>query len=154
MSSFVVRLDALREVGGFVAGHVNGEDADLALRLGESPGFVQVLAPETFGYREHSGNVTHDLDKSLAGVWLQVSGERGGRYPGGATRARERWQISTRHIRPVSIGCIRRGRFADAWALYRATFGWHLHLWRLKYLFGFPLLLVKARLFGTVQADT
>ena len=145
VSSFVVRMDQVRAVGGFARGRVNAEDADLALKLGISPGFVQILAPCTFGYREHAAGVTHDLDKTLAGTWMQVEAERAGRYPGGPARARERWRIATRHIRPVSMGCLARWRFREAWALYRATFWWNLRLLRLRYLLAFPPMLVLRR---------
>ena len=139
VSSFVIRADALRAAGGFAETNMNGEDGDLALKLGVASGFVQVTAPFTFGYLDHSGNVTADLSKSLAGVWHKVRAEQSGSYPGGAARARERRAIITRHVRPIALGCVRDGGTADGWRLYRATFGWHLRQRRLKFLTGFPL---------------
>jgi len=148
VSSFVIRLDAIRSAGGFTSSPVNGEDADLALKLGIAPGFVQVLAPDTFAYREHPGSAVSDLEKTIAGTWLQVSSERANDYPGGINRALERWRIATRHIRPVSFECLKRGRFSDGWALYCATFRWHLRLFRMKYLLAFPLLLLVSLVFA------
>lgn len=139
VSSFVIRADALRAAGGFAETNINGEDGDLALKLGEAAGFVQVTSPFTFGYREHGGNVTSDLSKSLAGVWHKVRAEQSCGYPGGAVRARERRAIITRHVRPVALASVREGQIAEAWRLYRATFGWHLRQGRLKFLAGFAL---------------
>ncbi len=139
VSSFVIRADAFRAAGGFAETNMNGEDGDLALKLGEAAGFVQVTAPFTFGYLEHGGNVTGDLSKTLEGVWHKVRAEKSGNYPGGAARAMERRVIITRHARPVALDCLRRGRRADGWRLYREMFGWHLRMGRLKFLVGFIL---------------
>jgi glycosyltransferase involved in cell wall biosynthesis len=138
-SSFVVRRDAFQAVGGFTDEWINGEDADLAMRLGVSSGFVQITAPHTFGYREHAASAMKDTRRTLAGAWHQVRAEQQARYPGGPDRARERWQILTRHIRPVALDCLRLGLRQDAWGLYRSMFRWHLALGRWKYLAGFPM---------------
>src|ERR1035437_5938039 len=60
VSSFVIRRDAFLVVGGFTNVWVNSEDADLALRLGVAPGFVQVTSPVTFAYREHAASAKSD----------------------------------------------------------------------------------------------
>src|SRR5262249_605030 len=59
-SSFVVRRDVFAAVGGFTDGQANAEDADLALRLGTAPGFVQITAPVTFAYRKHAASAVWD----------------------------------------------------------------------------------------------
>ena len=138
VSSFVIRADAFRAAGGFSEANINGEDADLALKLGEAAGFAQISNPVTFGYRDHDANVTIDLNKSLAGGWHQVRTEQAGGYPGGARRARERRRILTRSLRPLALDGLQRGARSEAWAIYRATFGWHLALARWKFLVGFP----------------
>lgn len=140
VSSFVIRKDAFISAGGFIEGRVNGEDADLALRLGEAPGFVQITAPATFAYREHVANVKDDLGRTLAGIRQTLTSEKGDCYPGGKARARERREILTRHVRPLALECLRRGYQGDAWSFYNSTFAWHLSLGRLRYLFGFPLV--------------
>lgn len=139
-SSFVIRKDAFFDAGGFVEERINSEDADLALRLGVAAGFVQITAPFTFAYRVHAANVKDDLSRTLAGIQHTLLSERRERYPGGKVRARERREILTRHVRPVALECLRHGRQREAWGFYRSTFGWHLSLRRLKYLFGFPLV--------------
>jgi glycosyltransferase involved in cell wall biosynthesis len=139
VSSFVIRTDVIRAAGGFSVENMNGEDADLALKLGEASGFVQVISPFTFGYREHSASATKDLQKTLAGVRHMINGERYGEYPGGDRRAMERWRILTRHVRPVSLDCLREGRTADAWELFRFTLRWHVRLGQWKYVLGFPV---------------
>ncbi len=138
VSSFVIRKDAMQKSGGFAEVNMNGEDADLALKLGDAPGFVQIMSPRTFAYREHDCNLTSDLGKTIAGIWHKMRSEEDGQYPGGKKRARERWRILTRHVRPVALECLQKKMKHDAWELYRATFGWHVALRRWKFLFGFP----------------
>jgi len=140
VSSFVIRKDAFIGAGGFMEDRVNGEDADLALRLGVAPGFVQVTAPATFAYREHAENVKNDLGRTLAGIQYTLRSEKCDRYPGGEARARERREILTRHVRPVALEFLRRGHQREAWDFYYSTFAWNLSLGRLRYLFGFPFV--------------
>lgn len=140
VSSFVIRKDVFIAAGGFIEDRVNAEDADLALKLGSAPGFVQVTAPVTFAYREHAANVKDDLGKTLAGIRHTLVSEKCDRYPGGSARTRERRAILTRHVRPVALDCLRRGYQREAWSFYCSTFTWNLSLGRLKYLFGFPVI--------------
>jgi glycosyltransferase involved in cell wall biosynthesis len=137
-SSFVIRRDAFQAVGGLTDNWINGEDADLAMRLGISAGFVQLTAPYTFGYREHAESAMKNGQRTLLGVWHQVRWEQAGHYPGGAARARQRWRILTRQVRPVTLDCLKQGHRDEAWGLYRATFRWHFALGRWKYLAAFP----------------
>jgi glycosyltransferase involved in cell wall biosynthesis len=140
VSSFVIRREVFVGVGGFIEDRVNSEDADLALRLGLAPGFVQITAPATFAYRVHAENVKDNLGRTLAGIQCALMAEKNERYPGGTARAKERRQILTRHIRPVALECLRVGRQGEAWNLYASTFAWNLSLGRLRYLCGFPLV--------------
>ena len=151
VSSFVVNRQVLLQVGGFTNDRVNGEDADLALRLGVAHGFVQVCAPPTFGYRSHTGNITKDTQKSLAGFRRMIREEQLGNYPGGPARAIERRCILTRHVRPTMVSCLREGLNRDAWWLYWKTFGWHVQLGRWKCLLGFPVKAAMAGLRGMLQ---
>jgi glycosyltransferase involved in cell wall biosynthesis len=136
VSSFVMQREAVLACGGFATENINGEDADLALKLGIAPGFVQIMEPVTFGYREHASNLTANLSKTVAGAWHKIRMEQAGRYPGGASRATERWRVLTRHLRPVILACLRTRRRAEAWNLYRSTFAWHWQLGRWKFLAG------------------
>ncbi len=139
VSSFVIRKDIFNAVGGFASEWINGEDADLALRLGDAPGFIQVTSPVTFGYREHDVSAMKNLDRTLAGAKHAIRAENDARYPGGSVRADQRWRILTRHIRPVSLDCLQQGRRRDAWELYLATLRWHMSFRNWKYVAGFPL---------------
>jgi len=140
-SSFVVRRDAVAAVGGFTEERgINGEDGDFALRLGVAPGFVQITAPATFGYREHAENVSKDMMRTVSDAWVKVRAEQAGNYPGGTARANERWRILTRHIRPVTVGCLRKGLRNEAWRLYSASLFWIYLPVEIKYLMTFPLL--------------
>jgi hypothetical protein len=146
-SSFVIRTDAFKRIDGFASVWINGEDADLAMRLGTAGAFVQITGPPTFGYRDHAGTLVSETSRTLEGLRYALRMEQQGLYPGGTRRARERRTILTRHARPVMLTCIREGRHADAWQLYLSTWSWHLSLGRLRFLLGFPLkaLLPAAR---------
>jgi glycosyltransferase involved in cell wall biosynthesis len=144
ISSFVVRTDAFNSAGGFASEINTSEDADLALRLGDAQGFVQVTAPFTFAYREHASNLSGTVQRDSrsgfqSGIDWLLKQEQRGIYPGGKKRARERWAIISRHVRPVALAYLRHGRKKEAWELYRATFRWNLQLRRWKFLAGFPL---------------
>ncbi|WP_263810419.1 glycosyltransferase family 2 protein [Salinibacter pepae] len=145
VSSFVVRGDELRKVGGFANRPINAEDADLALRLGEAPGFVDVRTPATFAYRQHQNNLMSSVAKNAKGGRHLVEQEMRGNYPGGERRALERYRILTRHIRPISLACLCAGRTDEAWGLYRNTAGWNWKLNRWRYLFGFPMYALRER---------
>ena len=149
VSSFVIRADAFARTAGFLTDNVNGEDADLALKLGDAPGFCTIRSPSTFGFRMHGQSLTADWQKTLAGVWRMIAAEQAGAYPGGPKRRQLRCRIVTRHIRPVVMGCLRRGMAGEAWRLYRATFRWQLAAGRWKYLFGFPFVSI----FHSVRID-
>jgi glycosyltransferase involved in cell wall biosynthesis len=142
VSSFVISRNAFLEVGGFLNGRVNSEDAELALRLGEASGFIQVLRPHTFGYRSHTGNVTNDHAKSKMGLQKLLDNESTGKFPGGDDRKSERWRIISRHVRPYSIMAARDGDWHCAASLYRQTIPWHLQSLRWKYLIWLPVLTV------------
>ena len=150
-SSFVIRADAFAASGGFTSEWINGEDADLALRLGDARGFVHITAPVTFGYREHAASATGHSGRTLAGVRHAVRSEQQQRYPGGPSRALERRRIVTRHARPVVLGCVAAAQWRDAWQLYRATFGWNLRAGHWRFLAAFPVLLMAALLKRAVR---
>ena len=150
-TSFVIRSDAFHAAGGFTDAPINGEDADLALRLGEAPGFVQVTAPFTFGYRQHDAMTTSLTRRTLDGVRHAVAAEHDRRYPGGQARSRERWRILMRHARPVILDGIAGDDWREAWRLYVSTFSWNARVGHWRFLAGVPLLLVAARLGWPVQ---
>jgi|ERR1044071_793543 GT2 family glycosyltransferase len=135
----VLRREDLLRTGGFTEKRINAEDHDLVLRMGAAPGFVQIRQPITLGWRRHEGSATRNVRQSYEGTAYLIGQERRGAYAGGSTRARERRLILTRHIRPVSLECVRHGMRKEAWELYRASFFWHARLGRWKYLAGFPL---------------
>jgi glycosyltransferase involved in cell wall biosynthesis len=139
-SSFVLRADAVRTVGGFSTEWINSDDADLALRLGETAGFVDIQAPATFAYREHAGSLKSQTDVSFRSLAYMIAQENAGAYPGGRARRRERMAILTRHVRPFALECVRVGALAQGWDIYRRTFAWHLALGRVAFLCGWPLL--------------
>jgi glycosyltransferase involved in cell wall biosynthesis len=139
----VIRHDVFTSAGGFTDATINGEDADLVMRIGAAPGFVQVNAPCTFGYRAHAGTAMARLDRTIAGAWYLLAGENAGRYPGGEARAWARRQILATHLRSLMLQAAQQGYRRDAWRLYRATFGWHIGLRRWRFLVAFPLLAAR-----------
>ena len=141
-SSFVIARAHFASVGGFSPKLRVGEDADLTLRLGTAPGFVQVKAPATFGYREHASNMWREPHPLFEGASILVQTEQTGGYPGGIARRRERWRILTRQLRPVAIAMLRAGMISRGWALYRSTFAWQLAAGSWRFLLGFPPLAV------------
>jgi hypothetical protein len=142
-SSFIVRRSTFNAVQGFHGARINGEDADLAMRLGVSSSFVSIVKPVTFAYREHDAQVTLDVLRSVRGVAHLLHEERAGRYPGGAARIRERQRIITRHVRPVSLEALQRRDYSTAFELYTSTFWWHVTESRFRYLLGLPALAVR-----------
>ncbi|RYX82788.1 glycosyltransferase family 2 protein [bacterium] len=144
-SSLVVRTEALRKVGGFEKRWINAEDLDLCLKLGDSPQFIRIESPRTFAYRKHDNSAVSNIKRTLDGLHHLIAQERAGLYPGGKARQRERLEIITRHIRPVTLECLRRGYKNEAWHLYSQTFRWHAFLGRAKFLGAFPILAMKSR---------
>ena len=142
VSSFVIRRDAFIEAGGFAGGRINGEDADLAMRLGTASGFIHLTSPQQFGYRVHSGNVTNDTSKSQAGLQLLLASEAQGRYPGGLERSRERARIIARHVRPFAVSAAKSGQAVTAIRFYLAVIRESLANRRWRFLFGLPMLAV------------
>jgi glycosyltransferase involved in cell wall biosynthesis len=136
----VVRRDAFQKAGGFTERRIYAEDCDLALRFGLAKGFVQIISPMTFGYRQHASNASKDWSMMAKGTMNLVAQERAGKYPGGSARRCERLRLVTLHTRPFSVSCLANGYQKLAWGLYWATAGWHLRIFRWKYLFGFPVL--------------
>lgn len=139
-----VRREAAVASGGFTHRRINGEDADLLLRLGVAPGFVSILAPVTLAWRRHPASATHVLASSIRGASYLARQEHDGCYPGGETRAAERREIITRLVRPVSFACLHADAVRAGFSLYRTTFAWHLQLGRWAYLAAFPLIAVWA----------
>lgn len=153
VSSFVIRRDVFQRIRGFGELNVYGEDADLALKLGVEAGFVQVLGPPTFAYRQHATNSMTNLARIVDGARLMIQSENESVYPGGRARSGERLQIITRHIRPTILACLNSGRWRVALDLYRATFWWNLRLFRIRYLFAFPLLMIFSLIWSKSSAD-
>src|SRR5439155_17900284 len=82
--SMTIRRDRFLEAGGFDPRLHCGEDHDLALRLGESPGCLIVEAPCQVAYRRHEVSLTQNMERMFDGVRAILDRERAGAYPGGA----------------------------------------------------------------------
>ncbi|WP_426733191.1 glycosyltransferase family 2 protein [Myxococcus faecalis] len=133
-----VKTEALRRVEGFTAARIAGEDHDLLMRLGLEPGFAWVRAPVTMGYRKHPGSESSSMEKSHQGTVYQLMQERLGRYPGGASREKERLELMLYGVRHVSHWLLSLGRTELALDLYRRSLPFHRVLPRWRYMVGFP----------------
>ncbi|WP_016953293.1 glycosyltransferase family A protein [Anabaena sp. PCC 7108] len=145
-SSVTVRRDILQEVGGFTDKWINSEDNDLWLRLGTATGFIYINSPFVLAYRQHSNSAIAITNKTYEGTCYLIQQEKISQYPGGKIRERERLEILTRHIRPVSLGCLREIEIEKGWNLYKQTFLWHIWLGRFRYLIGFLWLFLLSKM--------
>jgi glycosyltransferase involved in cell wall biosynthesis len=140
----VVRKQAFQATGGFTNERIYAEDCDLSLRLGVGDGFVQILAPVTLGYREHSTNARRNLALICDGITNMIDSEWADKYPGGPSRRADRIRLVTLHTRPTSIECVLSAEHWRGWLLYLKTLRWHLKTRRWKYIVGFPALALAA----------
>ena len=154
VSSFVISRSRFLQAGGFAPEFRVGEDADLALRLGVESGFVQVIAPATFGYREHKDNMSGEPRACFDAAAKLVRAESVGAYPGGASRCRERRRIIARHVRPAAIAAAREGMIGGGFALYATTFVWQLAAGAWRFVLGYPLLAAFCALAPARRAAT
>lgn len=125
---------AFLAIGGFSEDRLNAEDHDLALRMGDVNGFVQVTAPVTVAHRVHDGNEMNDLEASENGLKRIVQNELKGAYPGGKKYEAMRRSIISSHVRPMLLRKARSKDYRSAWSLFTSTAGWSLSLARLPYL--------------------
>jgi glycosyltransferase involved in cell wall biosynthesis len=125
---------AFLAAGGFSEDRLNAEDHDLALRMGDAKGFVQVTAPVTVAHRVHDGNEMNDLEANENGLKRIVQNELNGVYPGGEKYAAMRRSIISSHVRPMLLRKARSKDYRSAWSLFVSTAGWSLGLSRLPYL--------------------
>ncbi|MEQ9552975.1 MAG: glycosyltransferase family A protein [Coleofasciculus sp. G3-WIS-01] len=137
-----IRSDVLREVAGFTEKRINAEDSDLWLKLGIAPGFVYIHSPPVFIYRRHGNSATANRAQTYRGSYYLINQERNAQYPGTKIRKIERIKILTRHLRPVSLECLRQGDIKKGMKLYRDTLLWHIQLMRIRYLLGLPLIAI------------
>lgn len=135
----VLRRRDLAEAN-FLEDRLNSEDHDLILQMGTRPGFVQIMSPATLAWRRHPASETHNSERGISGARRLVERERLGAYPGGIARSRERHRILARHIRPMSLACLREGALSQAWQLYSSTLRWNVALAHWRYVLAFPML--------------
>jgi hypothetical protein len=136
----IAKTETLRVAGGFTDLNINAEDTDLWMKIGTAPGFVHLRSPITAAYREHPISAIADTTKTRDGMLHLIRQEQEGIYPGGGERRKERLIMLTRHLRAASMQCVKAGQWKDGMNLYRASFGWNVREFRLKYLLGFPLV--------------
>lgn len=146
IGAVAIQRDILQKAGKFSNQWINAEDNDLWLKLGIAKGFVYIQSPAILAYRQHGSSAISNILKTYQGTCYLIQQEKQGQYPGGKNRQFERLEILTRHIRPVSLACLRKMKLQQAWFLYQESFFWHLRLLRVRYLLIFPLLFCLAAL--------
>lgn len=137
----VVLAKLAREVDGFFPMRYNASDQDFVFKLGTALGFIHVTAPPVFAYRQHESNIVRNNDKNYLGISHIIETEKKGLYPGSKGREVERLNILTRLFRAFSVGLVKDLEFNKGWRIYCTTFYWNLRLLRLRYLFGYPIIL-------------
>ena len=134
------------ELEALFPGRRNAEDSDLWLRLGTSPGFVRIDSPQVFIHRLTPGSEVSIDSQAFRGLRDLLSTEKMGGYPGGNMMKLDRLRIISRHIRPGGLALLNAGYLKEAIWLYCNSIFIHLRLARIKFLIGFPLLLLKTLL--------
>ena len=135
-----VRTDLAQAAGGFLEERVNAEDVDFWLRLGDSPGFVQIQSPVLAGYRQTPGGLSCDMRRVRDGVVRLFERNAAGVYPGGSAMAANRRRFIAGHARPATLECIQRGDLLRAVDLYRRTLPYSLNSFAsLKWSVGVPV---------------
>jgi glycosyltransferase involved in cell wall biosynthesis len=140
--ALAVRRDVFETCGGYAIGRINGEDTHLFMKFGLRSGFVALKSPALFGYRSHENNWAMDARRNFHGCLQFLREEKNGTYPGGTAYRWVRRGLLTKHTRPTSIACVKKGEYKSGLRLYGATLYWNMRLARLRYLLFFPLLFV------------
>lgn len=143
-SAVAVKRTVVQQIGGFTTQKINAEDNDLWLKLGVAEKFVYIHAPVVLGYRQHEGSTITDTAKTYQGACYIIQQEQNNFYPGKQERLIQRLEILTRHIRPVSLACLKQEQLSGALYLYQKTFKWNLKLRRFRYLIAFLVLFLIA----------
>lgn len=135
----VIRRDVIMRIGGHHTKRFNAPDTDLLLKAGTAPGFVELISPPTFAYRQHSGNVAYNVVKGSRGIGYILSREKRGEYPGGTTRRRERRQIVGAIVQDYCRFLLSRGEVMRGLRLYWNVLPLQLPHGSARFLFGYPL---------------
>jgi glycosyltransferase involved in cell wall biosynthesis len=92
-SAIVIEAQVFRDVQGWTPEFSVVEDLDMLMKLSDAGLTVQILAPETTGYRIHSANARHRVPSMSAGVRKVLDREKAGTYPGGRQLRLDRYAI-------------------------------------------------------------
>lgn len=148
-----IRRTAIEQVGNFIDVRLNCMDSDLMMRIGDSPGFVEIQSPYTLAYREQGG-ILGNTEMSFRGTNFLIDSERAGKYPGGSELRLDRLRHVAIRTRNISLLFVRQGHYGKAWNLYRRSFGWNWKLRRWGYLAAFPLMIVCPPLRKAIEVYT
>jgi hypothetical protein len=118
LMAFAMRMDVLRESGGFAEQNICSEGHDLFLRIGTAKGFVYIHAPTLYAYRQHSVSQSRHITPLYEGARLMLKSEKRGAYPGGMGRRLERSIFLSRMLKYSIERCLEQGAQRHALELY------------------------------------
>jgi glycosyltransferase involved in cell wall biosynthesis len=118
LMAFAMRMDVLRESGGFAEQNICSEGHDLFLRIGTAKGFVYIHAPTLYAYRQHSVSHSRHITPLYDGARLMLKSEKRGVYPGGMGRRLERSIFLSRMLKYSIERCLEQGAQWHALELY------------------------------------
>lgn len=121
-SSMVIDRAALHEVQGWTKDIFPMDDHDLLIKLGYSGRTVQILEPPTTGYRVHTSNTVHQIDRMTSNLYKLLDREKLHLYPGTGRRRAYRFAILGGLILFASKNAVRHKFYWDALKL--GTTGW------------------------------
>ena len=121
-SAMVIDRAALHEVQGWTKDIFPMDDHDLLIKLGYSGRTVQILEPPTTGYRVHTSNTVHQIDRMTSNLYKLLDREKLHLYPGTGRRRACRFAILGGLILFALKNAIRHKFYRDA--LQLAAAGW------------------------------
>jgi len=92
-SAIVIEREAFGQVKGWTDQFFPFEDIDMLMKLSNSGPAIQILSPNTKGYRIHASNVRHRVPAMVGGLFNVIEREKSGVYPGGPNLQRERYAV-------------------------------------------------------------
>lgn len=153
VGAVAIRRDAYDAAGGFTELRMNAEDTELWIKLGTAKGHVRVIAPLLLAVRRgHTSSITN-LGNGRKGLAHLVEQERAGAYPGGEARKWERCGLIAAHHRAFCMTALKARDFETIAETFWRSFGWNLRLGRLRFLLGFPIMWLAARLRGGKRSE-
>lgn len=92
-SALIIDRLSFNNVSGWTNGIFPMDDHDLAIKLGYSGHYIQIVAPQTTAYRVHANNTVHQVQRLIDNLYKLIRREELGQYPGGRACRFERYAV-------------------------------------------------------------